>query len=192
MISAPLILVMAALARMAGGGLWAEKLNKRGEIDEATGKDKGGVMRFNLSMLPEVLFGVAFGLANWMLLDSVLFAAACAVWSYQFMETGHVFNWGQPVKRPRGGQTLTPVVDFLARIFKIEKFIEDGFSPSKNYCRLFMAVKGFLIGLPVGGIPLAILWPLAYEIGDRFDSHPLKELLSGAFAGLLLTIIINL
>ncbi|MCZ6898071.1 MAG: hypothetical protein O7D95_05110, partial [Betaproteobacteria bacterium] len=55
---------------------------------------------------------------------------------------------------------------------------------SKNYARLFMAVKGFLIGLPVGGFTMMILWPLGYEIGNKAGKHWLSETLAGAGAGL--------
>lgn len=40
-----------------------------------------------------------------------------------------------------------------------------------------------LIGLPVGGLPLAILYPLAYEIGQPRDRADISELLAGAFSG---------
>ncbi len=57
-----------------------------------------------------------------------------------------------------------------------------------NFCRTWMAVKGFLICLPVGGIIGAVLWPLGYEIGNRIRKHVWCELLSGAGAGVAIVI----
>jgi hypothetical protein len=56
------------------------------------------------------------------------------------------------------------------------------------YSWYMMAIKGFLIGLPAGGITLAALWPLSYWIGGRFKRNEVSELLSGASAGLSIVV----
>jgi hypothetical protein len=119
-----------------------------------------------------------------------------AAWSYAWMQTGHgvVLPWGkalQFIDKDRR-QLLSPVVDWLADMLKIKKTQADGYSKTLNYCRLFMAVKGFLIGLPVGGILLANLWPLGYEIGNRMKNAELKEYISCTGAGLSVSVFLYL
>lgn len=155
-----LVPYMAITARQSGGGLGAQYLPRW------------------LTWLPELFFAAGFGLAAFQY-GGLAAAVIATAWSYIWMQTGHgtVLQWGRDPSQAEGRtQTLTPVVNWLAERF--------GFTLGDvNYCRLFMAVKGFLIGLPVGGLPLAILWPLAYEIGVRVKRHEVSELLSGAFAG---------
>lgn len=160
-----IVVYMAVTARMSGGGIGAQYLD-----------------RFKITWLPEVFFALPFGFA----LSQVVgpWGWLAAVWSYLWMQTGHgtVLQWGRdPVQAFGRIQTLTPVVDWLAKRLGLQL-------GKIGYCRLFMAVKGFLIGLPVGGLPLAILWPLAYEIGVRAKKHEVSELLSGAFAGVSIII----
>lgn len=175
------ILYMATTSRMSGGGLGASILPARTD---------GGKMPFNMTWLPEVFFALAFGvaLAN---VTPIWCGALAAGWSYIWMQTGHgaVLHWGNLDEHdPTRKQTLSPVVDWIAQRIGI---VSD---TDVNYCRLFMAVKGFLIGLPVGGIVLAILWPLGYEIGARlrgkvsFDPHAAAELVSGAGAGVAIVV----
>lgn len=155
MIELLIIPYMALMARLSGGGYFADKIPKP---------------------LPEILFGAGFGFFYWQIFDNTTAAALALVWSFAWMETGHgsVLKWeGRGNRR----QFLTPIVDF------IYSALPAALKGGKNYCRLFMAVKGFLIGLPVGGVLLAILWPLAYEIGHRLRRHEVSELLSGVFAG---------
>jgi len=187
-----LFFLLPILTRMAGGGFWAEKLNKKGAIDDSTGKDKGGIMPFNLSMLPEILFGAAFGAAFYIVTGWALAALACAIWSYLWMETGHgpVLQWGRNPAAAQGTrrQRLTPLVNAMCKGISIpvtkKKSIQIhglGYEiGGVEYCRLFMAVKGFLIALPVGGILNAFLWPACYEIGNgRLKEQEISELFSG-------------
>lgn len=200
------VVVMSCLARAAGGGLGAHVLNKKGEVDDATGLDKGGIMPVNLSMLPEILFGV--GLALPALLTGHWFLwLLLAVDGYAWMETGHGIafhmgrwaaeNWqneaaaiaaGKPVRR----QKLSVVMDIVERLTSIKRY-------SRAWCWVFMGLKGLLIGtacLPFG-LLLAVLWPLAYDLGwtisERFPRfQPTKtefaEYCSGAFAGVVLVL----
>lgn len=95
------------------------------------------------------------------------------------MQTGHAnaLPWGDlSAVNPDRENTLSPLIKFLARRFAITNY-------TVNYARLFMAVKGFLIGLPVGGIITAIYWPLGYEIGNACNSHRMSEFVAGAGAG---------
>lgn len=169
--------------------------------------------RYQITWLPELFF--AFGLgaapaylthgavmawlepyaAGWLVslcawLAAIFVFNRAVAWAYIWMQTGHgaILHWGmEPVRDPDRKQFLTPFVDWLSARLGIVK-------NSTPYCRLFMAVKGFLIGLPVGGVVLAVLWPLAYEIGARlrgkvrFDPHALAEVLAGAGAGLAIVI----
>lgn len=161
MIASLIIAFMTITCRMAGGGLGAQYLPRW------------------LTWLPEVFFAAGFGYAAFQY-GGWIAAALATAWSYIWMQTGHgtVLQWGRDPSQAVGRtQTLTPVVNWLAERF--------GFALGDvNYCRMFMAVKGFLIGLPVGGLPLAILWPLAYEIGVRVKRHEVSELLSGTFSGI--------
>lgn len=139
-----------------------------------------------LTWLPEVFFALPFGLAPALVLYPSIGLYAIAVglcgtaWSYIWMQsaTGPALPWGDnpaaSMSRPR---TLSPVVNWISDRL--------GFTRGdKNYCRTWMAVKGFLIGLPVGGILLMILWPLGYEIGHRFRNHTISETAAGIGAGL--------
>lgn len=205
---------LTVLARMAGGGLGARILGKKGKLDD-NGNDAGGRMPVGLGFLPEVVFGILFGVGFYQLTLAipfladlpheirVLWAMAAGGWSYAWMETGHgiVLLWGRDVNKQGYAQdvvnriledaktrtqTLKPVVDFLAKKLHIEPKLPDG-TYTVQYCRLFMSVKGFLIGLPFGGIPFIIAWPLSYEIGVRVKSHPVSEMLTGFFSGLIIT-----
>ncbi len=163
------VIVMAVLARMAGGGIGGAFLAKYG-----------------FKFLPELLFALPFGFPLYFVIANFNTSAAwivyitCVIWSYLWMQTGHgsILNWGRnPAYTKNRKQFLSPLVNNIASKLNIE-------IGSTNYARLFMAVKGFLIGLPVGGIVLAVLWPLAYEIGNRFKKHEVSELVSGAVAAI--------
>lgn len=195
--TALLVIIAGILARMEGGGLGAARLAAY-HITLPTVKVFGrpvGGWSISLKWLPAFLLAVPFGVtaghawgAGW----DVLATAS----SYGWIQTGYgiVLPWGgalDPKDRTRT-QFLSPVVDWLADRLGIVKTLPDGYSRTLAYCRLFMAVKGFLIGLPVGGVLLAVGWPLAYEIGAalRRAGVPVKtangiaEALRGVFAAL--------
>lgn len=160
MIDLLIIPVMGVLSAWSGGSLWpAQYLPKR------------------LTWLPEAVFALGFGYAVFPLIG--YYAVIAIIWSYAWMQsaTGPGLHWGDSGYRPDRTSTLKPFVDWINRAFK--------FDPSTaNYCRLYMSVKGFLIGLPVGGLPLLVGWPLGYEIGYRLGSNTIREFAAGCFAGL--------
>jgi hypothetical protein len=165
------ILYMGLWSSWAGGSLWPSQY-----LDKV-----------KLTWLPEVMFALPFGYCAWLLCQgwfnlelwySVGVSLFAVAWSYIWMQTGHAnaLPWGDGGHNPKRSNTLSPLVKLLAMIFGIKFY-------SRNYARLFMAVKGFLIGLPIGGIPMIIAWPLGYEIGNKVKLHVVSEFLSGAFAG---------
>lgn len=154
--------------------------------------------KINFTWVPEAIFCMVIASAAEMAWGKYLpeyssvIALVSFVVSYLGMQTatGPALQWGDDpadgMGRPR---TLSPVVNWISDRLGFER-------GDINYCRTWMAVKGFLIGLPLGGILLAILWPLAYEIGYRvktyvtFDYNLIRELLSGLAAAIAITIII--
>jgi len=212
-----LLVYLVFTARAAGGGFGAKYLDKKGKGD--------GRMPFNLTFLPELLFAFAFGgVAAWathtlisawltpfavewlVTLLACLFATMVFVrvtaWSYAWMQTGHgfVLAYGDTIRPQDVGrrQTLSPFVDWLADRLGIARMNADGVSPTANYCRLFMAVKGFLIGLPVGGITLAPTWSGCYELSaqlrrrgfKKVDPHAIAEMGTGVAATLAISLFI--
>lgn len=184
--------------------------------------------KWGVSWAPELAFALPFGITlgwaafhvvSWLsapyavpgyvlivsIIAAIYFGIRGVAWAYGWMQAGHgiILEWGglrKPDSDPDRKQTLTPVVNWLADRLGIQKTHDDIMnSPTINYCRLFMAVKGFLIGLPAGGIVLAVLWPLGYEIGHRtrgtvierwINNHTIKELSAGAGAGVALSLFI--
>lgn len=177
---------MAILAAEAGGSLWvAHYLNKKGATGD-DGRDLGGVMPFDLTWLPEFFFSLGFVYALWPLVG--WWSLIALPWCYIWMQTGHAnaLPWGRGGHDPDRTNTLSPIVKWLCDAFNIKYY-------GVNFARLFMAVKGFLITLPVGGFSGFIFWPLGYEIGNRIGKHVYAELFSGAGAGIsiLLFLIIS-
>lgn len=151
--------------------------------------------KWGVSWLPELLFALPFGLAaayatslvtNFWVAAFVLFVGwAC---SFIFMQSGTwmFLQWTEHEPNSTRKSTLKPLVDWIAARFGY-KLGDEGYS------WIAAGVKGFLIGLPVGGIPLAILWPFGYEIGSHakgrveqfgIDPHAVSEVAAGVGAGL--------
>jgi hypothetical protein len=181
----------AFTARLSGGGFFAPILNKKGEIDPNTGKDKGGKSPFNLTWLPEVTFAAMFAVGNYVVFEIWWLALLSLVWSYLWMQTGHgtAYHMGfypeealkiDPKTGKRRVQTLSPVIDPLCKAIGAPL-------GGPVYCWLFMGLKGFLIALPV--LPAALMnlvfWPLSYWIGwARFNNVKGEvETISGTLAG---------
>lgn len=191
-----IILYMIVFCRMSGGGLNSWILMKKGEFQDDN-LLMPGKMPFNLSWVPELLFALPFGIviatlaAKGFLWTSLLIVLA-TIWSYLWMETGHgvVLHFGDNPEESKGSRkhTLSPFVDALAKKMNIE-------IGSKLYCYMFFALKGFLISLPIGGIFLAITWPIGYytsrlliKCGVKYDTHAIGECICGFFAGLAIVL----
>lgn len=166
----PLPVLTAFLGRLAGGGMFASKLP---------------------STLPEVLLAI-IGATAW---------SYCHEWSYwgilaapcfwAAIERGHgnAYHMGtlQFEYEPRY-QTLDQIVMPICRLFGWK-------SRSKEYCWLFMGLKGLLIGawlFPVGLI-LAYTWPKSYLISfQRTKDSALAEWASFATFGLAILLYVVL
>jgi hypothetical protein len=183
----------------------SQLLNAKGESD-IRGVSKGGIMPFNMTWLPELLFAFVIAFSSIRGLEvfaqnmsfglTFLIWTCLSAWSYIWMQTGHaaILPWDKIKKifTLARDNTLTPVVHFICKITGI-KYMAGG-KYTEAYVWAFAAVKGFLIGLPVGGFVLAVLWPLGYEIGSHaknklngkvsWDIHMVSEGASGAGAGI--------
>lgn len=176
------VLYMAIMSRLSGSGY---------------GKQWG------VSWLPELMFALAIGIAHsgaWYVFDAPYYAVVLSLIiatgiSFGFMQSGTwmFLRWEShdDPNTTRGG-TLKGICDWIAGKFGW-KLGDEG------YAWVAASVKGFLIGLPIGGLPLALLWPLGYEIGSHaegrverygMDAHAIKELLAGAGAGLAILIFV--
>lgn len=166
-----IILYMAITSRMAGGGLGAHILDPKG---------KGrGMMPVNLTWLPEALFilpiAITCGAAVAFLFGTLWgLLAGFAGYGVSFLGMQTATEPGFNIDY-KDDKTLVPYMNAIGRVFGIKPH-------TVGYMHLWNAMKGFLIGLPVGGVSLALLWPLAYAVGARFENHALKELLAGAGA----------
>lgn len=173
-----MIPLMAFLSRMDGGGFFAPRLAAMG-----------------LKFLPALLFAACVALPFF---HHPLTALVVLAFSYFAKNTGHgvVLGWGSANPQARGRrQFLSPLVDLIANKLKIVDTDVNG-DATIAYCRLFMAVKGFFIGLPLFplGVLMAVFQPLAYELGNRrlkikgVEPAVISEMLSGAFMGLIVAV----
>ena len=159
MIELLIIPIMGVLSAWSGGSLWpSQHLPKR------------------LTWLPEAAFALVCASpylwlpGYWWL---TFFPVALWVYAWQQSSPAPALHWGTEHYNPDKESTLKPFVDAISP-----------WHPStKNYCRLYIAIKGLLITLPVGGLGL-IGYPLAYELGNRTKNHAISEGLAGASAGL--------
>jgi len=161
------IILMAFLARAAGGGLGVSELPRW------------------CNRIPELLFALPFGYCAWISTGSIGWGIFGWVWSFVAMEMGH-----GNVYRMTGidGQ-------FADRPQSIEKIVRPIFTrlggdiTKPHYSWVVMGCKGLLIGLPAFpcGLALTVLWPFAYFIGNRTEKDSaVAEYLSGMFAGIVI------
>jgi len=178
-----IIIFMALMGGYAGGSLpGSQYLNKKGELDE-NGQDKGGVMPVNLTWVPELLFSVPFAWAtaplfrHLDLINQCIIAGLVTAWCYAWMQssTGPALHWGRDPQGMGKPRTLSPLVNWISDRLGFRR-------GDVNYCRTWMAVKGLLITLPVGGTGV-LFWPLGYEIGNRVGKAWVSECVSAAGAG---------
>jgi len=152
--------------------------------------------KWGVSWLPEALMCVPYGVALGSALGyalwpdkpylGILLAFAGFAVSYAGMQsaTWHFLRW-ETHTDPNTERTATikPLVDFIAARF--------GYSlGQEGYAWIAAMVKGFIIGLPVGGFITAIGWAVGYEIGShahgrvKFDPHAVSEFMSSALGAI--------
>lgn len=168
-------LIMGGLARGAGSEL---------------PKPFGGV--------PEILFGLCFGIGSYALHGSIWWAIAGAAGSWSSMELAHANAMQMGTKPTDTGRFHQ--LDYVVRpLCRALMWIGARFGRKWNlepltvgYCWLFLGLKGTLIGLSIFpfGLPLAVLWPLAYWLAYwriKRGSAP-AEWLTGYFSGPLVAL----
>lgn len=152
--------------------------------------------KWGVAWLPEALFAYPFGCAlGYALVPHIgtNYATIAGVfgwlWSFGFMQsaTWMFLRWeSHDNPNTKRGGTLKVATDRIAHLFGY-KLGDEG------YAWIAAGLKGFLIGLPVGGIALAVLWPLAYEIGSHargrtekygIDPHAVSEVMAGFAAAI--------
>ena len=159
-----------------------------GWLHRQTGNNFG--TKSGLTWVPEPLFALPFGIAlGYSNLDHGL---VCAItsglagfgvsWAGVQSGTWPTLPWDmRGVVNKLRKATLRPIADFIANRFDIE-------FDSEAYAWLYTAMRGFIIGLPVGALPMAILYTLANELGSHavgrtekygIDPHAVREFLGG-------------
>lgn len=163
--------LMAVLARLCGWG----------------GMPKG------FGGFPEILFGFIIGAAVLYNTNSVIAGLLAWIWSWLWMESGHGNAYHDGTKKDAFSDRFQAPIDYIVRpICKLLKWEIRGTA----YCRLFMAFKGLMIGLPLFpyGLLLAPAWTASYAISFRVlkrDSMP-AEWISGAAAGACVALYLGL
>lgn len=155
---------MALTSGWSGGSLWPSQY-----------------LPAKLTWVPEAFFALGIGYALYPLIGG--YAVIAVIWSYAWQQSGTapMLHWGTAAYNPARKSTLKPFVDAISP-----------WHPSTvQYCRLYAAVKGLLITLPVGGLGI-IGYPLAYELGYRAGHHAVSECGAGFSAGLSIVIFITL
>ena len=179
------IILMGVLSRLAGSGFGS---------------------KWGVSWLPELVFSLPFGITiGWAAQYALgtdfiaclgLTALGTAI-SYGGMQsaTWMFLNWTEDSSpSTERGSTLKPIIDYLAGL-RGYKLGDEGYS------WIAAAVKGLIIGLPVGGVVTALLWPLGYELGshargrvERFglDPHAVSEFMAGVGGGVSIFLFVKL
>lgn len=171
MIELAFITIMGILGRLSGNGFG---------------------QKWGVSWLPELVMCIPYGAALGYVLWSVnpYMGAICGLLgvavSYAGMQsaTWHFLRW-ESHDNPNTTRkaSIKPVVDFVAG--KLGYKLGD-----EGYAWIGAAVKGFIIGLPVGGVITAIGWMMGYEIGSHakgrvsFDPHAVSEIMSAALGSI--------
>ena len=138
--------LMSFLARSSGGGDPAKSLDK--ELG-AFGRSLPEYLWAAMLTVPVILLSMSF--PWYVVLSAFALSSLCA---FAAMQTGHgnILHWGKNLTYTlTRNQGLTPIVDFIYKAYnklavKI-KFLPIMNKGDINYCRLFMAVKGFWVGL---------------------------------------------
>lgn len=146
-----------------------------------------------LGRVPELLAALSCSLCMYLLHGIGWLWLAQTVLLYFAIELGHGVALGMGKQNPLAAgrrQSISWLVNLLNKLTRFEY-------QSREWCTLFFAVKGFLIGiclLPFG-VLLAALWPMCYRVvGTKrtwldLKGVPLAEYLTGY--ALMLTILLN-
>lgn len=162
-----IIPLMACLSRLCGWG--------------KVPKEIGG--------LPELLFGLVFGAASFYVTGDMAIAFLAWVWCWVWVNVGHGNAYHDGTEKDIFPDRFQAPLDYVVRpVCKLLKWEVRGTA----YCRLFMATKGLMIGLPMFpyGLLLAPAWAASYWISFRVlkrGSMP-AEWISGAAAGLAISV----
>jgi len=174
MIEALFLILMGILGRLSGNGFG---------------------QKWGVSWLPEALlcipYGAALGYALAHHIGPWVYIAAPIGWavSYAGMQsaTWHFLRWETHTDpNLTRNASIKPLVDWIAARF--------GYSlGQEGYAWIAAMVKGFIIGMPVGGFITAIGWALGYEIGSHakgrverygIDPHLVSEFMSSALGAI--------
>lgn len=159
-------IILSILARQSGGGIGARHLDK-----------------INATWLPELIFAAVLAYFA----PSLYWFIPALVWSYIWMQSGHgtfynMLGYNSP-NDPDRIQTIEKIVRPVYNLFS-------GNIGHPAYSWVCMGFKGAMIAVPLGFTAVAvnaILWPLAYYIGNRIAGrNEIAECLSGAFLGLII------
>lgn len=181
MIEFTFIAIMGILGRLSGNGFG---------------------QKWGVSWLPELLMCIPYGAAlgyvlwgvnPWLALLGVLGVAV----SYAGMQsaTWHFLRWETHTDpNTERKASIKPTVDWIAARFGYRLGDE-------GYAWIAAMVKGFIIGLPVGGFITAIGWAVGYEIGSHakgrvekiiLDSHAVSEFMSSALGAIGILVFLSL
>ena len=161
--------------------------------------------KWGIAFLPELLHSLPYGVALGYILNyhevgflyCLLATALGAAISYGGMQsaTWMFLRWeSHDDPNTERTSTLKPIIDFIAGRFDYKLGDE-------AYAWIAAGVKGFIIGLPVGGFLTAIAWSLGYEVGSHakgrvgkfgLDPHMFSEFLASAFGAITIITIVQL
>lgn len=137
----------------------------------------------------ELIFALPFAFVAYTYDSPFHFAVMALVWSYIGMQLGHGNFYNM-----RGVAVDNDQPEKLEELVRPIYTAFGGNIHKPLYSWACMGFKGFFLALPLGFLPalaLAILWPFAYFWGFRlFDDSAEAEVLSGAFAGGVICLLI--
>lgn len=153
MIELLIIPIMGILSAWSGGSLWPSQY-----------------LHPKLTWIPEAAFALVFGAAYAAINPWLTMPVSLWCYAWQQSSPAPALHWGDLNHyNPDKKSTLKPFVDAISP-----------WHPStRNYCRLYVGVKGILTTLPVGGLG-AIGYPIAYGL----KNHTAREFFAGCSAGL--------
>lgn len=157
--------------------------------------------RWKASQAPELFYALPIAAANayawhafgfeWYVVVTAFVVSTAIAYAGVQSATWYFLRW-ESHSDPNTARTSTlkPIVDFIAARFGWQLGDE-------GYAWLAAGLKGFIIGLPIGGIPLAVLFPLGHEIGTHaagritdIETNTVRDLVTGAMTGIAIVIFV--